>query len=113
MSLTDKQHDFCYLTSLFILLLYQRGYKLTYGDAYRDPRAHGEVGMKKAYGRSRSCHKSRLALDLNLFKDGEYLTETSQYLEAGQLWESLDPRCRWGGRFDDGNHFSFEHRGRQ
>jgi hypothetical protein len=23
----------------------------------------------------------------------------------------MHPDCRWGGRFNDGNHYSFEHNG--
>ncbi|HEX2868805.1 MAG TPA: hypothetical protein VHO03_17320 [Ignavibacteriales bacterium] len=27
------------------------------------------------------------------------------YEQAGLLWESLSPKCRWGGRFNDPGHF--------
>jgi hypothetical protein len=26
----------------------------------------------------------------------------------GEFWEGLHPLCRWGGRFNDGNHYSIE-----
>jgi hypothetical protein len=54
-------------------------------------------------------HKSRLAVDLNVFRDGKYLTTGEQYADLGEFWESIGGA--WGGRFNDGNHFSFEHNG--
>lgn len=52
-------------------------------------------------------HYSRLAMDLNLFVGGVYQDRNGPEFEAlGQHWESLDPLCRWGGRFNDPNHFS-------
>lgn len=27
------------------------------------------------------------------------------YAQAGYLWESLSPKCRWGGHFNDPGHF--------
>ena len=40
-------------------------------------------------------------------KLGEYLVETEDHRFLGEFWESLDPMCTWGGRFQDGNHYSF------
>lgn len=85
------------------------GYEVTLGDAYRDPRLHGAIGEKKGYGHSKSCHKIRLAIDLNLFKDGKFLTTTEGHRELGEWWESQGGT--WGGRFNDANHYSFEHEG--
>jgi len=50
----------------------------------------------------------RLAIDLNLFKDGEYLTDTEDHRFLGEFWESLGGT--WGGRWDDGNHYSWGER---
>lgn len=94
-----------------IIFAYDNGYELSFGDAYRDPRVHGEVGSKKGYGSANSLHKERMAIDLNLFKDGKFLTETDDHLLLGQYWESLGGS--WGGRFNDGNHYSIEHQGRK
>ena len=89
------------------------GVQLTFGDAYRDPRVHGEFGAKKSYSASRSVHKLRLAVDLNLFVDGVYITTGNhpKYKLLGEHWESLHDLSRWGGRFKDANHFSFEYYG--
>lgn len=109
MELSKKQQSFVFKLSYLIQWAYENGYTLTLGDAYRDPRLHGETGVKKGYGHPNSCHKIRLAIDLNLFKDGKYLTDTEDYRPLGEYWESLGGT--WGGRFHDGNHFSMEHNG--
>jgi len=110
-SLSSKQRSFTRMVGLLIEYAYQQGYELTFGDAYRDPRLHGAVGVKKGYGAASSCHKLRLAVDFNLFRDGKYLTSTDDYLPLGKYWESIGGT--WGGRFSDGNHFSLEHEGKK
>jgi len=111
MSLGNKQRQFTRMVGLLIEWAYQNGYELTFGDAYRDPRVFGPVGEKKGYGRSKSNHKVRLAVDFNLFKDGRYLTATEDHRPLGEYWESIGGA--WGGRFNDGNHYSLEHQGRR
>ena len=90
---------------------YEHGYELTFGDAYRDPRVHGHIGFKEGYGRRDSLHKERLAIDLNLFRDGKYLTQTEDHRPLGEFWEAIGGS--WGGRFHDANHYSLEHKGRR
>lgn len=111
MSLSAKQRAFARMVGLLIEHAYQQGYELTFGDAYRDPRLHGAVGVKAGYGSANSCHKLRLAVDFNLFKGGKYLTATEDYRPLGEFWESIGGS--WGGRFADGNHFSLEHEGKR
>jgi len=111
MTLGQKQRNFTMMVSLLIQYAYEQGYELTLGDAYRDPRVHGPVGSKESYSSSQSLHKSRLAIDFNLFKDGEYLTSTEDHKPLGEFWESIGGT--WGGRFNDGNHYSMEHQGRK
>jgi hypothetical protein len=114
MTLGQKQRLFTRLVSLLIEWAYENGYEITLGDAYRDPRVFGSQGEKKGYGRSRSNHKIRLAIDLNLFKDGQYLTETEDHRPLGEYWESLHDLCEWGGKENrnDGNHYSMNHDGK-
>mgnify|MGYP000095720917 CR=1 FL=1 len=103
MSLGSKQRAFTLCISKLIRYAYSLGYELTFGDAYRSP--------TNPDGHERSCHRVRLAVDFNLFKDGEYLTETEDHQELGEFWEALHPDACWGGRFKDGNHYSFEYNG--
>ena len=100
-SLGAKQRRFTRMIGELIQYAYDEGYELTFGDAYRDPRV--------PYGHKKSLHKKRLAIDLNLFKDGKYLTRTSDHEPLGLYWESIGGT--WGGRFEDGNHYSLEHNG--
>ena len=111
MSLGSKQEIFSITMAHFIIWLYENGYRVRKGDAFRDPRVHGEIGEKKAYGHKNSCHKFKLAEDLNLTKDGKYLSETEDHRIPGEKWESMHELASWGGRFNDGNHYSFKHNG--
>lgn len=93
-----------------------QGYKLTYGDTYRDKRVHGEWGEQKegSYSHKNSVHKLRLAVDFNLFVDGAYIENGDHpaYQELGKFWKSLHTLARWGYDFPgDANHFSFEYWG--
>lgn len=97
MSLIDKQHRFAIEAAKLILVAESMGYIVTLGDAYRDERCR--------YGSTQSKHRKRLAIDLNLFKNGVYLTETSDHLPLGQHWELIGGV--WGGRFNDGNHYEW------
>ena len=69
----------------------------------------GKDGLKHM---KNSLHFEGLAIDIDLFKDGVYLTKTDDHLIFGQFWESLDDSCRWGGRWGDGNHYSLTYEGR-
>ena len=77
-------------------------------------------GMTWKEGRSLCCkecskptslHRQSLAQDLLLFVDGVYQTQTEQYRVIGEKWESLGGS--WGGRWNDGNHFSLEWGGKR
>ena len=108
-TLGQKQRRFAKMVAALINKAHDLGYELTLVDAYRDPRLHGAFGEKKGYGAGRSCHKLRLAIDLNLFKDGKYLDRSEDHKPLGEWWESMGGT--WGGRFRDGNHYSLEHDG--
>jgi hypothetical protein len=96
-----KQEEFARAVGQLLLYAWNIDIKVTLGDAYRDPRLHGEVGVKMGYGSSRSCHKSRLAIDLNA-------NEPSDYEKLHDFWDHLGGSARIAG---DMNHFSFEWRG--
>jgi hypothetical protein len=97
----QKQKAFLPMIAKLINFAYEQGFELTVGDAYRDPRV--------PYGQPFSLHRSRLAMDLNLYKDGVWLKKTEDHTPLGIYWESLGGA--WGGRFSDGNHYSIEHEG--
>lgn len=124
MTLGQKQRKFTLMVSYLIQHAYQLGYELTFGDAYRDPRVFGPVGERpiivfgwdddinrngRNYSHHSSNHKQRLAIDFNVFRHGEYLDDGAEFKDLGEYWESLGGT--WGGRFNDGGHFSLEHNG--
>jgi hypothetical protein len=108
-TLGQAQRRFAKMAAELVLYIYEQGYEVTLGDAFRDPRAFGVMGVQGPYGRGYSAHKQKLAIDLNLFKEGQYLASTKDHEVFGLWWESQGGT--WGGRFGDGNHYSFEYRG--
>jgi hypothetical protein len=105
MTLSQKQRLFTFLVSKLIDYAYTNGYEIALGYAFRC--------QDCKVGKANSNHKICLAVDLNLFRDGKYLTETADHERLGKFWESLHPLCSWGGHFNDGNHYSLEHNGRR
>ena len=92
MTLRQKQSKFARMVAVLILHAYDQGYEITLGDAW------AKTGHK-----TNSKHYVRLAIDLNLFKDGKYLRSTEAHRPLGEFWEGLGGI--WGGRFEDGNHY--------
>ena len=105
MTVGQKQRFFAKHAARLILKAYELGYEVSLGHAFRCIDCH--------IGRKYSLHKQKLAIDLNLFKDGEYLASTEDHRELGEWWEDQHPDFSWGGRFSDGNHYSMKHGGRR
>jgi hypothetical protein len=91
------QWAFAKMVPLLIDKAHKMGYRVTLGDAFRDPRC--------PYGSMSSKHRARLAIDLNLFRDGEYLTTTDAHAQLGEWWE--EQGGIWGGHWEDGNHYEW------
>lgn len=114
-TLRDKQSAFVMLVAGLIFKAWNDGYQLTFGEAYRSPEEAARLAAA-GIGIVGSLHCHRLAIDLNLFKDGVYLSSTEDWRPLGEWWESCstaDVTCCWGGRFEDGNHFSIAHEGKK
>jgi hypothetical protein len=112
MTLGQKQRLFARLVGLLLGEIYSRGYGVTFGEAYRSPEEAARLA-EAGKGIRRSLHCDRLAIDLNLFHGDEYLTDTEAHRPFGTFWESMHPFAVWGGRFNDGNHYSLSHEGRR
>lgn len=113
-NLKDRQTLFARLLALLITEAFARGYEVTLGECWRSPEEARRLAGT-GQGIARSLHSDRLAVDLNLFKNGQYLSLSEQYAELGEWWETQNALCRWGGRFStrpDGNHFSVTYQGR-
>ncbi|MCK5019995.1 MAG: hypothetical protein KAS32_23280 [Candidatus Peribacteraceae bacterium] len=112
MRLGKKQELFMRLLPRLINKAHALGFEIRGGDLFRSPKLHGQHGVKKGYGHKNSCHKLKLAIDLNLMMpDGKLVKTTKGHKELGEWWEKQHKFCRWGGRFSDGNHYSLTHWG--
>lgn len=112
MTLNEAQFRFSRMFAALLQFAFERGYEVTMGDGFRDPRLFGSMGVERGYGEANSAHKQRLAHDINLFKDGKYLDKTEDHQELGEQWEAMGGT--WGGRFrtsGDGNHYSLKYKG--
>lgn len=122
MKLSEKQVDFSCMVALFLsgicVLSKVSGMSVTLGEVYRtqyQQKYYVEIGKSKKHD---SKHCQRLAIDLNLFINGKYVTDPEKYRFLGEFWEALGGR--WGGRFGvkcedykvkigwDSNHFEYK-----
>jgi hypothetical protein len=111
-TLGERQRLFTRLVAKLIEHAYETGYQLTFGEAFRTPE-QAALNAKVGKGITQSLHGMRLAIDLNLFRNGEYLTDSEAHRPLGEYWKTLHPDCCWGGDFSrpDGNHYSLQYGG--
>lgn len=117
MTLREKQSAFARCAAALIQQMERSGYEVTFGETYRPPET-AALFAKQGKGSKNSLHIQRLAIDLNLFLNGKYLTATEDHRIFGEWWEAyglkLGLPLYWGGRFvdkkgrpePDGNHYS-------
>jgi len=110
--LGEKQEIFSRGLSLLLDFAHMRGFSVRIGEVERSKVEARRKGFEN------SNHTRRLAVDLHLFRGGRYLSKTSDHEELGEFWESLSGsygkdgtnlEFSWGGRFNDGNHYSIKH----
>ena len=111
-SLGQKQRRFARNVPRLIDMAHNLGFEVTIGDVFRDPRISGHYGVKKGYSSKYSNHKLKLAIDLNLFRNGRYLSSTKSHRELGEWWMSQGEDHEWGGAYGrfDGNHYSLSYK---
>lgn len=108
--LLTKQLAFGAAVGALILKASELGYGVKLGEVQRTI-ARAKLNAASGAGISNSLHIKNLAIDLLLFKDGVYLTKSDEYRVLGLWWEQTFAGAAWGGRWGDGNHFSFTHEG--
>lgn len=131
-ALLDRQFLFTKLLAKWIDEVYRKGYavKLRETGLFEERKGLGRDGEVRLYwdkvhsgtsSKAGGCHYLQLATDVDLFVQvaggsWQYITDTEHpaWVAMGEFWESLDPLCRWGGRFShkDGNHLSITYDGR-
>lgn len=113
MTLGEKQRLFMRLMGEFLVWIYgQTGMEVVGGQLQRT-QAEANANAASGAGIANSLHIKCLALDLMLFINGVYKTDSESYRPLGEKWKSMHPLARWGGDFHkpDGDHFSLEHEG--
>ena len=105
MTLREKQEIFTKNLAKLIEYIFDSGYTCTLGEAWRT-QEQADIYAAKGIGSKNSLHLQRLAIDLNIFKDGKWLKRSEEYEFAGIYWMALDEANTWGGSGNDGNHFS-------
>lgn len=103
MKLSKKQQNFTIAIANLILHAESLGYGLTFGDCYRS--------NKVFYGHPESTHRSRLAVDFNIFENGNYLDGIEAEYAHNQLHNFWDLEGGSERIANDLNHYSFKHRG--
>jgi hypothetical protein len=99
------QRKFTLMLGKLIIRAYELGYELTLGEGYDDD----GVGHMKG-----SMHYIRLAQDLNLFKDGLWLSKGGEMERGFNLLHDYWDEMGGAERIDkDLNHFSVQWAGRR
>lgn len=103
------QEEFSQSVAKLIVKAAELGYGVTLGDAYRSPE-QAAANAAAGTGVARSLHTDRLAIDINLFKDGIYITDDTGHKDLGAWWKTLGDHYKWGGNIvhprADPNHYS-------
>lgn len=111
-ALLDQQQLFMRLLPRLIDAAHDLGYEVTAGELYRTPE-QAKLNAAKGTGIANSLHCDRLAVDLQLFEQDNYLTHQAPYEALGKVWEGMHTDCAAGFRFGDPNHFSLRFGGRK
>lgn len=115
LTLGEKQRLFARLLGEFLVWIFSQKYEVTLGEVLRT-KLQATANAASGAGISTSLHLLSLAVDLHLFVNGVYQTDSSAYKVLGDKWKSMHPLACWGGDFPnhpDGNHFSITHEGRK
>jgi hypothetical protein len=98
MSLVAYQAEFTLDACRLIVKATELGFVVTFGECHR-PQEMQDIYVRTGRSKTRtSQHGKRLAIDLNLFRDGKLCTR-EQVKPLGDWWEAQHPKNRWGGNW--------------
>lgn len=108
MTLGKNQEAFSKDLTALLNYLHDNNYVVRIGEAERT-KEQQEIYIKQGKSKTlNSMHLKRCAIDLHIFKDGNWLQTKAQLQEIGDYWESLSTENKWGGNyknFIDTPHF--------
>lgn len=86
----ERQQTFTLNVARLIIYINQQGYACTFGETYR-PKEMAQIYARTGRGVLDSNHLYKLAVDLNLFKNGVYLSDAKEYRQFAEYWLTLNP----------------------
>ncbi len=95
-TLGENQELFAADVAKLIVRAFELGLRVRLGEALRTPEQQKLYFASGASKTMNSQHLKKLAIDLNLIKDGRLAT-VAEIQPLGKWWESLAPENRWGG----------------
>ena len=113
MTLSQRQSIFTFNVHKLIEFAYKIGFTLTFGEVFRTAEQqtiYVNTGRSKTMN---SMHLQRLAVDFNLFINGELTNDPAKFKELGDYWKLLNTANRWGGDFktlSDPYHFEMQNK---
>lgn len=108
MGLNAKQWEFSQSMALLVQKAKELGYDVVMGETLRS-KAQAAANASSGSGIANSLHCDSLAVDLDLFKNSVYITDSTGHADLGAWWKTLGPDYRWGGDFihlKDYDHYS-------
>ncbi|TLP81361.1 M15 family metallopeptidase [Maribacter sp. ACAM166] len=97
MKLSAHQQIFTLNVSMLICFAFENGLRLTFGEAYRTTEQQLLYVQSGKSQTMNSNHLRRLAVDFNVFKDGNLTYKWADLKPLGDYWETLHENNRWGG----------------
>lgn len=101
------------LLGRFLVALENAGYEVE-GDELLRSKMEAKANAASGTGIVHSLHTLGLAIDLQVFRDGIYLSTVEAIRPVGEIWKGLHPLCCWGGDFKsmpDADHYSLTWQG--
>ena len=108
MTLGEKQELFLLNAAKLILWAFNGGYHIRGGELLRTAEQQ-QIYLKM--GRSKtmnSRHLDKLAIDLNLIKNGSLSNNSEDYKPLSEYWMSLHPYNVWGSDWNRNHQYTDE-----
>ncbi|HET8885245.1 MAG TPA: M15 family metallopeptidase [Salinimicrobium sp.] len=101
MTLSEKQRIFTRNIAKLIEYAYCNNIELTFGHAWRSEEEQRRLVNEGKSQTMNSNHLNRLAVDFNVFVDGELTWKWEDIKPLGDYWETLNDKNRWGGDWNN------------
>lgn len=117
MTLREKRVLFSRLLSELVLWIFEQGWEVAYDEVTVHSPRWARKGVERilvqdAVHKRNSFHHQGLAADLNLYVDGNYISDGDHpvWQALAAKWTSMHEFCTSGVGFGDANHVSFGER---